>query len=132
MSGAAGYLVDTSAALIALTYPDKLSTRVRKAILAGPNVLSAIVYWEVVLKSMKGALDVGDPRTWWIDALEQLGAIPLALRPEHVAEVYALPPIHKDPFDRILIAQACVEDLTLLTTDGEIPKYAGKDLRVIS
>lgn len=132
MSGTAGYLLDTSAALIALAYPDRLSARVRKAILAGPNVLSAIVYWEVVLKSMKGALDVGDPRTWWIDALEQLAAIPLALRPEHITEVYALPPIHKDPFDRILIAQAGVEGLTLLTTDGEIPKYAGKGLRVIS
>jgi PIN domain nuclease of toxin-antitoxin system len=132
VSGTAGFLLDTSAVLIALTYPDRLSTRVRKAILAGPNVLSAIVYWEVVLKSMKGALDVGDPRTWWMDALEQLGATPLALRPEHVAEVYALPPIHKDPFDRILIAQAGVEDLTLLTTDGEIPKYAGKGIRVVS
>jgi PIN domain nuclease of toxin-antitoxin system len=132
LSGTAGYLLDTSAALIALAYPDRLSARVRKAILAGPNVLSAIVYWEVVLKSMKGALDVGDPRTWWIDALEQLAAIPLALRPEHITEVYALPPIHKDPFDRILIAQAGVEGLTLLTTDGEIPKYAGKGLRVIS
>jgi PIN domain nuclease of toxin-antitoxin system len=132
LSGTAGYLLDTSAALIALAYPDRLSARVRKAILAGPNVLSAIVYWEVVLKSMKGALDVGDPRTWWIDALEQLAAIPLALRPEHITEVYALPPIHKDPFDRILIAQAGVEGLTLLTTEGEIPKYAGKGLRVIS
>ncbi len=104
----------------------------RKAILAGPNVLSTIVYWEVVLKSMNGTLDVGEPRTWWGDALEQLAATPLALRPEHVTEVYALPPIHKDPFDRILIAQASVEDLTLLTTDGEIPRYASKRVRVVS
>jgi len=132
VSEPAGYLLDARAALIALTNPDRLSTRVRKAILAGPNVLSAIVYWEVVLKSMKGALDVGDPRTWWIDTLEQLVAIPLALRPEHVSEVYGLPAIHKDPFDRILIAQAGVEGLTVLTTDGEIPKYAGKRIRVIS
>ena len=131
MSGAAGCLLDTSAAIIALTYPEKLSSRVRKAILAGPNVLSAIVYWEVVLKSMKGALDVGDPRTWWMDALEQLGATPLALRPEHVTAVYELPSIHKDPFDRILIAQAGVEGLILLTTDSEIPKYAGKGIRVL-
>jgi PIN domain nuclease of toxin-antitoxin system len=132
LSGDGGYLIDTSAALFALTYPDRLSTRVRKAILAGPNFLSAIVYWEVVLKSMKGTLDVGPPRTWWIDALEQLAAIPLAMRPEHVTEVFDLPPIHKDPFDRMLIAQARVEDLTLLTTDAEIPKYAGKGFRVMS
>jgi PIN domain nuclease of toxin-antitoxin system len=54
------------------------------------------------------------------------------LRPEHVAEVYTLPPIHKDPFDRVLIAQATVEQLTLLTTDGEIPRYASGRFRVIS
>jgi hypothetical protein len=46
---------------------------------------------------MTGALKVGDPRTWWFDALEQLAARPLVLRPEHVAAVHALPPVHKDP-----------------------------------
>lgn len=132
MTGAAGYLFDTNTALIALTHPDRLSARVRKAILAGPNVLSAIVYWEVVLKAMKGTLDVGEPRSWWGDALDQLAATALALRPEHVTEVYALPPIHKDPFDRILIAQAVVEGLTLLTTDSQIPRYASRSVRVVS
>ena len=73
---------------------------------------------------------MGDPRTWWHDALDQLAARPLALRPEHVAELYTLPPLHKDPFDRILIAQATAEELTLITTDGEIPRYASLRLRV--
>lgn len=131
-SAAGGYLLDTNAVLIALTNPAALSRRVRKAMLTGPNLLSAVVYWEVVLKSMKGALDVGEPRTWWLDALEQLAATPLVLRPEHVSEVCALSPIHKDPFDRVLIAQATVEGLTLLTTDGEIPRYASDRFRVIS
>jgi PIN domain nuclease of toxin-antitoxin system len=84
-----------------------------------------------MLKSMKGTLDVGDPRAWWFDALEQLAATPLFLRPEHVAGVYRLPPIHKDPFDRILIAQAAVEGLALVTTDAEITHYASKTLRVV-
>lgn len=132
MSEPAGYLLDTNAVLIALTDPGGLSTRIRKAILAGPNVLSAIVYWEVVLKTMKGTLDVGEPRTWWLDALEQLAATPLALRPEHVTAVCALPPIHEDPFDRILIAQASAENLTLLTTDGKIRRYASERFRVVS
>jgi PIN domain nuclease of toxin-antitoxin system len=132
MTGTSGYLLDTNAALIALTNPSALSRRVRKALLTGPNLLSVVVYWEVVLKTMKGALDVGEPRTWWLDAVDQLAATPLALRPEHVSEVYALPPIHKDPFDRILIAQATVEGVTLLTTDGEIPRYASGRFRVLS
>jgi PIN domain nuclease of toxin-antitoxin system len=132
MTGATGYLLDTNAVLIALTKPAGLSARVRRAILAGPNVLSVIVYWEVLLKTMKGTLNVGEPRTWWLDALDQLAATPLVLRPEHVAAVYVLPPIHKDPFDRVLIAQATVERFTLLTTDGELPRYASERLRVLS
>ena len=127
-----GYLLDTNAVLIALTDPGRLSARVRGAIRAGPNVLSAVVYWEVLLKSMKGLLEIGDPRTWWPDAVEQLMATPLVLRPEHVAEIYSLPPIHRDPFDRILIAQAAVEGLSLVTTDREIPRYASKRLRVVT
>lgn len=132
MASTRGYLLDTNTALLALTNPAKLSRRVRKAALSGPNHLSVVVYWEVLLKTMKGALDVGEPRTWWLDALEQLAATPLVLRPEHVSEVSALPPIHKDPFDRILIAQAIVEDLTLLTKDEEISRYASDRFRVIT
>jgi PIN domain nuclease of toxin-antitoxin system len=127
-----GFLLDTSAALMALTDPARLSPRVRAVIRGGPNILSAIVYWEVLLKSMKGLLKIGDPLTWWPDALEQLAAAPLVLRPDHVAEIYHLPPIHRDPFDRVLIAQAMVEGLSLVTTDREILRYATKRLRVVS
>jgi PIN domain nuclease of toxin-antitoxin system len=94
-------------------------------------VLSVISYWEVMIKSMKGKLDVGDPRAWWFDALDELAATPLLLHPRHIAAVHSLPPIHKDPFDRILIAQATVEGLTLVTMDAEIGQYASKTLRVV-
>ena len=126
-----GYLLDTNAALIALTEPEALSPAVRRALLGGPNILSVVSFWEVLLKSMKGKLNVGDPRTWWLDALEQLAATPLALRPEHIAEFYGLPAIHQDPFDRALIAQASVENLELVTTDGEIPRYASGRFRLV-
>jgi PIN domain nuclease of toxin-antitoxin system len=126
-----GYLLDTNAVLIALTEPDALSPAVRDAVLGGPNFLSVVSFWEVLLKSMKGNLNVGDPRIWWLDALEQLAATPLTLRPEHLAGVYGLPAIHKDPFDRALIAQATVEDLELVTTDAEIPRYASARFRVV-
>jgi PIN domain nuclease of toxin-antitoxin system len=126
-----GYLLDTNAALIGLADPDRLTDAVRNAILTGPNILSVAVYWEVLLKSMKGKLDVGDPLQWWKDALKQLAATPLPLRPEHIAEIYDMPPIHQDPFDRVLIAQASLEDLLLVTTDQQIPRYVSDRFRVI-
>lgn len=77
-------------------------------------------------------MKVGDPRTWWADTLVRLAATPLALRPEHVSAVCGLQPIHKDPFDRMLIAQAVAEDLTLLTTDSQIVRYRSQHFRVLS
>jgi PIN domain nuclease of toxin-antitoxin system len=127
-----GYLLDTNAALIALTAPERLSRAARKAILTGPNVLSVVSYWEVVLKSMKGNLDVGAPSAWWRDALDQLGALPLTLQPAHVAGVNELPALHKDPFDRMLVAQAIAEELRLVTIDEAMRKYASPRLRVVS
>jgi PIN domain nuclease of toxin-antitoxin system len=52
-------------------------------------------------------------------------------RPEHIAAIYHLPPVHHDPFDRALIAQAMVENLALVTADREIARYACEGLRVI-
>ena len=123
-----GFLLDTSMAVLATSVPERLSPAVRRSVQSGPNWLSVISYWEVTLKSMKGKLDVGDTRIWWFQALDELAATPLPLRPEHISEITNLAAIHRDPFDRVLIAQAIVEDLTLLTTDATIPKYAGKRL----
>jgi PIN domain nuclease of toxin-antitoxin system len=127
-----GFLLDTNAVLFALSRPDRLSDEARTAIQTGPNTISVVTYWEVLLKSMKGTLDVGDPRTWWRDAVEQLAASSLPLQADHVAGVSALPLIHKDPFDRILISQAIVEDLTFVSTDREIEQYASAGLRAIA
>ncbi len=103
----------------------------RTALESGPHFLSVLSYWEVLIKIMNGKLDVGDPRLWWTNALDQLAARPLPLRPRHAAGLYELPPIHKDPFDRMLTAQAMTEDLTLVTTDRQIAEYANHRLRVI-
>jgi PIN domain nuclease of toxin-antitoxin system len=125
------FLLDTSVVLLALTKPASLSPRVRKAVAAGPNVVSTVVYWEVVLKVMKGTLIVGHPRAWWLDALDMLGATTLPVVPKHIDHVHDLPAIHKDPFDRMLIAQASAEGSVLVTTDREILKYKAKHIRVI-
>jgi PIN domain nuclease of toxin-antitoxin system len=128
---ARGYLLDTHTVLWALDRPEALGNAARNAVSSGPNVLSVVSYWEVMIKSMKGTLEVGDPRLWWHEALEQLAATVLPLRPDHVAAVHGLPPIHKDPFDRMLIAQAVVEGLALVSSDGEIARYGSKGLRVV-
>jgi PIN domain nuclease of toxin-antitoxin system len=126
-----GYLLDTHAMIWALDRPELLGAAARKAVSSGPNLVSVVSYWEVMVKSVKGTLDVGDPRIWWQEALEQLAATPLILRPHHVAAMFALPPIHKDPFDRMLIAQATVEGLALVSADAEIRRYASKGLRIV-
>ena len=126
-----GYLLDTNVAIFALAASDHLSAPIRRVILKGPNVISVASYWEVMLKSMKGKLDVGDPRIWWEEALDKLTATPLAVRPEHIAGVYALPPLHKDPFDRVLIAQAVAEELVFVTRDVAVTKYASPGLKIV-
>jgi PIN domain nuclease of toxin-antitoxin system len=126
-----GYLLDTNIVLIATNTPERLSRAIRAAILRGPNVLSTIVFWEVTLKAAKGKLDVGDPRIWWEDALSALAATTLPLRPEHIGELHNIPMYHNDPFDRVLIAQASLESLALVTTDSEIHRYGSDHVRVL-
>jgi PIN domain nuclease of toxin-antitoxin system len=125
-----GFLLDTNVILLAGFHSASLPENTKNAIEQGPNYLSVVSYWEVVLKSMKGRLNVGDPLSWWSEALRQMAATPLLLRPEHLAELCRLPPIHQDPFDRALIAQARIEDCTLLTTDRQISLYADRQLKV--
>jgi PIN domain nuclease of toxin-antitoxin system len=126
------YLLDTNAVLIGLSTPALLTAAVRDAMLSGRNAVSVLSYWEVQLKSVKGKLDVGDPRLWWLDALDKLTATVVLLRPEHISAIRELPPVHQDPFDRALMAQAMVENLTFVTLDAEIPKYTSDRLRVLA
>jgi PIN domain nuclease of toxin-antitoxin system len=127
-----GYLLDTGIALRAVSEPDTVSRAVRNAILKGPAYLSVISFWEVAVKSMKGTLVVRDPHLWFDATLNALALRPLLYRPEHIAELLSLPPIHQDPFDRALVAQAMTENLALLTTDSIIPNYATSTFRVIA
>jgi PIN domain nuclease of toxin-antitoxin system len=125
------YLLDTSTALVALVEPERLSSEATRAVQRGANVLSAVSYWEIVTKTRKGTLNIGDPRVWWSRALEYYAAEILPLRPEHVAEAFELPTFHKDPFDRMLIAQAIAEDLSLVTTDAIFERYRSKRFRPV-
>ncbi len=127
-----GYLLDTNVILFALANDPRLPDKLRDLVAGGSNCLSVASYWEVVVKSMKGKLHVGDPRIWWDRALKDLTAIELAIDREHVERVIHLPSLHQDPFDRILIPQANAENVTRLTTDSEVAAYASHGYRVIA
>ena len=117
------HLLDTSTLLWALGSPERLSPRVRRLVDKGENVVSVASYWEVVVKTRKGLLTIADLPTWWRRATELVSARTLPIRATHVSALAALPMVHKDPFDRILIAQAVAEGLGLVTNDEQISAY---------
>lgn len=126
-SGAAAksaHLLDTSTLLWALGSPERLSSGARRRVEAGENVVSVASYWEVVIKSQKGLLTIADLASWWQQAIELLSARVLPIRASHVSRLASLPMLHKDPFDRILIAQSMAERLGLVTNDGSIKAYS--------
>ena len=120
------YLLDTSTAIWALADPDLLSATARKALRAGPRAMSVVTYWEVVIKFQKGLLKIADPVNWWARACELLGGSILSIRSAHITALAGIPDLHKDPFDRMLIAQAAAEGLTLVTSDAQIKRYSVK------
>jgi PIN domain nuclease of toxin-antitoxin system len=76
-----------------------------------------------VIKTQKGLLTIADLASWWEPATDLTAARVLPIRTSHVTALAALPPLHKDPFDRILIAQAIAEGLGLVTNDEPIGTY---------
>ena len=117
------HLLDTSTLLWALGEPERLSARAGRLVEAGENVVSVASYWEVVIKAQKGLLSISDLGTWWRRATELTAARVLNIRASHITAMAALPMLHKDPFDRVLVAQAKAEGLALVTNDASIGGY---------
>jgi PIN domain nuclease of toxin-antitoxin system len=117
------FLLDTSTLIWALVGSERLSPKARKALHAGPLVLSVVSYWEVVIKAQKGMLTIADPVNWWSRATDMLGGDILSIRTAHISVLAGLPDIHKDPFDRMLIAQASAEGLAQITCDEHFSRY---------
>jgi len=125
-------LLDTHILLWAATDSPRLSAVARELIENSENTLwfSAASVWEVAIKSGPGRQDFFvDPRLLH-RALLRNEYNELAISGVHAAAVDLLPPIHNDPFDRILVAQTQIESLTLLTGDEDIARYQG-DIRLI-
>jgi PIN domain nuclease of toxin-antitoxin system len=120
-------LIDTHCWLWSLEAPDKLSAQARQ-LLADPQnevFLSAASVWEIVIKSMIGKLTLPSPPGVFIpDRVAALNNQLLSITAAHVFALEQLPAHHRDPFDRLLIAQAISESMQLVTADPNIRKYS--------
>jgi PIN domain nuclease of toxin-antitoxin system len=125
-------LLDTHLLLWAAEEPRRLSPAARKLMKDDANELtfSAASFWEIAIKRGLGRSDFQlDPRLLRRGLLDN-GYTELQIGSDHALAMDGLPRLHKDPFDRILIAQAIVEGITLLTADPLISQYSGPIRRV--
>ena len=116
-------LLDTVAFLFAIADPDRLSRKARTVMgdPANQRELSVISLAEIAMKNAAGKLNLS--REDALDALRRLQVSMLPYAEAHVLELMALPVHHRDPFDRMLIAQALAEDVSVMTCDKEFRKY---------
>jgi PIN domain nuclease of toxin-antitoxin system len=125
-------LLDTHLILWAAGDPDRLSREARQLLLDSANELyySVASLWEIAIKRTLDRSDFQvDPRRLW-RMLPANGYRELPILGEHAVAVETLPLLHKDPFDRLLLAQARVEGLTLLTVDRLLAGY-GAPVRLV-
>ena len=121
-------LLDTHVLLWALDSPERLDDRARDAIRDPRNrvVVSSASAWEISIKTALGKLRFDGDLT---AVLKAVGFDPLAIDVEHALAAGALPPVHQDPFDRMLVAQARAEGLTVVTRDDVFDGYDVPTLR---
>ena len=119
------FLLDTHLVLWAAGAPDRLSTRASETINDPTNGLmfSSAVIWEVAIKSGLGRRDLNADARLLRRGLLENGYTELPISSEHGVATLDLPDLHKDPFDRIQVAQARVEGLVLLTSDERVADY---------
>jgi PIN domain nuclease of toxin-antitoxin system len=125
-------LLDTHVLLWAAGNPDRLSETARTLIIDENNTLffSAASVWEIVIKSGLGRNDFCVDPNLFRRSLQDNGYLELPIMSQHVLAVYHLPDLHKDPFDRMLVAQAQSEGFLLLTADERVALYPGPVQRV--
>src|SRR5271157_1031894 len=120
-------LLDTHILLWAAGEPDRLSASARALIndLDNELLFSAASLWEVAIKRGLGRKDFQVDVRLLRRGLLDNGYSELPIVSDHVVTIESLPPIHNDPFDRVLVAQATVEGITLLTVDPVVAQYPG-------
>ncbi|MCC7076887.1 MAG: type II toxin-antitoxin system VapC family toxin [Acidimicrobiia bacterium] len=119
-------LLDTHVWLWLQAEPERLTPRILTALGDPTNdlVLSAASAWEITIKFMLGRLSLPEPPSAYIPTrMQRHGVIGLPVEHSHALAVAELPPHHRDPFDRLLIAQARLEHLTFVTVDPAVDSY---------
>lgn len=121
------FLLDTHLLLWTAGFPDRLSAEARALIETPQHELyfSAASVWEIAIKCGLGRNDFQVDVRLLRRGLLDNGYSELPIRSEHAVAIDSLPILHKDPFDRLLIAQAMVEGITLLTADAMVAQYGG-------
>jgi PIN domain nuclease of toxin-antitoxin system len=125
------FLLDTQVLLWLFLRSDRLKKSVRAQLSDPENIVyaSAVSTWEIAIKAELGKLDLpGTPATYLPERIERSALLELPIRSTHTYAVFDLPPHHRDPFDRLLIAQAQIESLTVVTADRVFQKYDIKQL----
>lgn len=111
--------------------PPQLSQKARQIIGNGENTLflSAASGWEIAIKTRLGKLKLpADIASFILEQLSVNAVTPLPIQMKHALRVSSLPDFHRDPFDRMIVAQAQVEDLPVLTAD---PQFAAYNVQII-
>jgi PIN domain nuclease of toxin-antitoxin system len=126
------YLLDTHLLLWAASAPDRLSAAARAIMTDEDSQLwfSVASIWEVVIKASLGRTDFEVDAHLFRRGLLESDFAELTITGFHIMAVADLPPLHKDPFDRILLAQARTEGLIFVTGDAALARYAG-DIEVV-
>ncbi len=120
------YLVDTHVWLWIQSDPDRLREETREIVQDVRNSLlfSAASAWEIAIKYRLGKLQLPEaPASYVPDRMRRSGTSPLPVDHAHVLRTAELPDHHRDPFDRVLVAQAQLLDLTIVTADDQLSAY---------
>ena len=120
------FLLDTHTAIWALGNKDKLSKNVKTIIddLSIPLFVSIISAWEIAIKISIGKLNFTGGSAFFLEKMRSNGIEILNIKDPHIKQVERLPFLHRDPFDRLLIATALSDGMTIITEDSNIHQYS--------
>lgn len=124
------YLLDTNALLWLLDTPSQIPLTTLAKLRSSDNELfvSTASIWEIAIKRSIGKLTITRPTQAIVDELPRLAIQLIPILPRHITRSETLPFHHRDPFDRLIIAQAITEDQILVSKDGNFPLYSAQVL----